>query len=63
MHFHDKKLKQSSVQEVVDKFWGRITELITGPEHEYVYLKRLIHRVKDYYPKKSEKVYLRRKVK
>lgn len=25
-------------------FWQRMTDMITGPEHEYVYLKRLVKR-------------------
>lgn len=32
-------------EEAVAKFWGRLTEMITGPEHEYVYLKRIITRL------------------
>ena len=31
---------------MIRKFWGRLSEMITGPDHEYVYLKRLIHRFK-----------------
>jgi len=26
----------------MQKFWGRFAEMITGPEHEYVYLRRII---------------------
>mmetsp|Transcript_1798 Transcript_1798/g.2361 ORF Transcript_1798/g.2361 Transcript_1798/m.2361 type:complete len:145 (+) Transcript_1798:934-1368(+) len=50
-------------REMIQKFWGRITELITGPDHEYVYLKKLIQRIKEFNPKKNDKVYLRRRAK
>jgi hypothetical protein len=46
----------------IKKFWGRLSEMITGPDHEYVYLKRLINRmsinmdkIKGYPDKKRKK--------
>ena len=27
-------------------FWQRMTDMITGPEHEHVYLKRLVKRAR-----------------
>lgn len=39
----------------INKFWGRITEIITGPEYEYQYLKRIVQKTKDYYRKKELK--------
>jgi len=32
-----------SGDEVIQKYWGRLTQMITGSEAEYVYLKRLLH--------------------
>ena len=26
------------------KFWGRLSEMITGPDHEYKYLKKLLYK-------------------
>ena len=28
---------------VIQKFWIRLTQMITGPDAEYVYLRRLLH--------------------
>ena len=58
MQFGDKK----SYDKILHKFWGQITEMITGPDHEYVYLRRILARFKDH-SEKREKVYLRRKAK
>jgi hypothetical protein len=41
-------------EEAVEKFWGRLTEMITGPEHEYVYLKRIITRIQVKQKKEEE---------
>lgn len=37
--------------------------MITGPEHEYVYLRRLIAKMDDYYIKKQNKNFARKKFK
>jgi hypothetical protein len=29
--------------------WAKLTEMITGPDYEYVYLRRIISRMKEYY--------------
>ena len=34
-------------KEAVGKFWGRLTEMITGPEHERVYLAKMIEKLKN----------------
>ena len=33
-------------KESVDKFWGRIYEMIAGPDHQYAYMKRIIKNYK-----------------
>ena len=38
--------KNESYDDCIQKFWGKMTELITGPEHEYLYLKKTIQRIK-----------------
>lgn len=38
--------QESGFEIAVKKFWGRLTEMITGPEHEQVYFKKLINRIK-----------------
>lgn len=35
---------QDQYQSMIKKFWGRLSEMITGPDHEYFYLKKLINR-------------------
>lgn len=45
MMFSERKSDDS-----IKKFWGRMSEMITGPEHEYTYLKKIIAR----YDKKYE---------
>ena len=37
--------------------------MITGPEHEYVYLRRLIAKMDDYYIKKQNKAFGRKRFK
>lgn len=39
--FHAHKLRLNKVSQL---FWQRMSDMITGPEHEYVYLKRLVKR-------------------
>lgn len=43
MHFDDKPTDDKGA---LRKFWGTLFEMITGPEHQYVYLKRLIRSYK-----------------
>jgi hypothetical protein len=31
----------------VNKFWGRLTDMITGPEHETIYLNKLIEKLRN----------------
>ena len=42
-------------------YWARITEMITGPDHAYVYLKRIITKIKEYYKYQGKMV--QRKIK
>jgi GTP1/Obg family GTP-binding protein len=37
----------NSHKEIVNKFWGRLAEIITGPEHERNYLNKLIDKLKN----------------
>ena len=37
-------------------YWAKITELITGPDHTYVYLRKLITKMKEYYKFQSRMV-------
>ena len=37
--------------EVRKKFWGRIAEIILGPEREYLYLHRVIVKINEYHKK------------
>ena len=48
----DKKVSNNPLEVAINKFWGRITEIITGPEYEYQYLKRIVQKTKDFYRKK-----------
>jgi len=41
MNFDDETF--TSEEKTVKRFWGRITEMITGPEAEYTYLRRLLN--------------------
>ena len=34
------------VQRKIRKFWGRLTSMIAGGEHEYVYLRGIIDKIK-----------------
>ena len=45
MSFNQAKSARSSHEAMIKKFWGRISEMITGPDHEYTYLKKLIARL------------------
>lgn len=29
--------------------WNKLSEMITGPDHEYVYLRRIISKMNEYY--------------
>ena len=40
MNFVEKK--NESYDDCIKKFWGTMADLITGPEHEYSYLKKTI---------------------
>ena len=39
--FHAHQLRLNKMSQL---FWQRMSDMITGPEHEYVYLKRLVKR-------------------
>ena len=34
------------IQKKIQKFWGSLTSMITGGEHEYVYLRGIIDKIK-----------------
>ena len=42
MQFKDTEEENKNYDSIIQRFWGKITEMITGPEHEYIYLKGLI---------------------
>jgi hypothetical protein len=37
---------EADVQRKIQKFWGRLTSMIAGGEHEYVYLRGIIDKIK-----------------
>ena len=43
--------KDMDAPEVRKKFWGRIAEIILGPEREYLYLHRVIVKINEYHKK------------
>lgn len=45
MNFENLEEYEWDVNAILNKFWGNITKMITGPEHEYVYLRGIIERV------------------
>ena len=44
MNFQD---KMDTYEAISKKFWGRLKDMICGPEHEYVILKRLVHKIRE----------------
>ena len=46
---------QIRLNKLAQEFWKRMAGMITGPDHEYVYLKRLIKRINDKNSKKEAK--------
>lgn len=37
------------IQKIKNFFWQRMSDMVLGPDHEYVYLKRLMKRLKAYH--------------
>ena len=44
----DAQEERIRIQKIKDFFWKRMTNMIIGPEYEYVYLKRLGRRFQEY---------------
>ena len=39
--------------QISQNLWCKLTEMITGPEHEYVYLRRIINKMKEFYKRED----------
>ena len=51
--FHMRQIRINRISKV---FWKRMADMITGPDHEYVYLRRLIKRINDRENKKKQQL-------
>lgn len=49
--FHKHQIRINKMSQL---FWKRMTDMITGPDHEYVYLRRIIKRINDHRKKKEQ---------
>lgn len=48
-------------ENIKKNLWSKLTEMITGPEHEYVYLRRIINKMKEYYKREDNQEFKRMK--
>jgi hypothetical protein len=48
MDFSKKDTSENIGELAIKKFWGKMAEMITGPEHEAVYLHALCDKIKAY---------------
>lgn len=45
MNFGVESKEEDQYKQVIQKFWGKLAEMIFGPEHEQVFFKKMIHRL------------------
>jgi len=47
MLFNEELSEVEHYKMTVNKFWGRLTEMVTGPEHQEIYLHKLIEKLRN----------------